>query len=160
MNETFAIMKDMIPACTGDMHKLDILQASIDYMQYLEDCVEKLQSEIRDANGDNCATSILEQTSFPRSASSKSSNSSPQDPIYHEDVDTAGPESSSPPTPSTPARRSTLPTATPTNSTFGPVLMSQTDLDQDVLHPLQMVDLDRDHTSIIRKGLSVRDLLT
>ena len=28
MNETFAIMKDMIPACTGDMHKLDILQVS------------------------------------------------------------------------------------------------------------------------------------
>lgn len=28
MNETFAVMKDMIPACTGDMHKLDILQVS------------------------------------------------------------------------------------------------------------------------------------
>ena len=141
----------------------DPLQASIDYMQYLEDCVEKLQSEIRDANGDTCAMSILEQTSLPRSASSKSSkssNSSPQDPIYHEDVETAGPESSSPPTPSTPARCSTLPTTTPTNSTVTPALMSQTDLDQDVLHPLQMVNLNREHTSIIRKGLSVRDLLT
>ena len=138
----------------------DPLQASIDYMQYLEGCVEKLQSEIRDANGDTCAMSILEQTSFPQSASSKSSNSSPQDPIYHEDVDTAGAESSSPPTPSTPARCSTLPTATPTNPTFSPTSTSETDLDQDVLRPPQMVNLSRDHTSVIRKGLSVRDLLT
>ncbi len=28
MNEEFAVLKDMIPACTGEMHKLAILQVS------------------------------------------------------------------------------------------------------------------------------------
>lgn len=37
MNEEFGILKDMIPACEGhEMHKLAILQASIDYMRYLK----------------------------------------------------------------------------------------------------------------------------
>lgn len=37
MNEEFGVLKDMIPACAGqEMHKLAILQASIDYMRYLE----------------------------------------------------------------------------------------------------------------------------
>ncbi|CAG8977733.1 hypothetical protein HYALB_00012168, partial [Hymenoscyphus albidus] len=45
MNEEFGVLKDMIPACTGEMHKLAILQASIDYVRYLEDCVTKLKAE-------------------------------------------------------------------------------------------------------------------
>ncbi|KAA8567280.1 hypothetical protein EYC84_010314 [Monilinia fructicola] len=45
MNEEFGVLKDMIPACTGEMHKLAILQASIDYVRYLEDCVSKLKAE-------------------------------------------------------------------------------------------------------------------
>ncbi|KAK7969567.1 hypothetical protein PG996_001990 [Apiospora saccharicola] len=45
MNEEFAVLKDLIPACTGEMHKLAILQASIDYVRYLEDCVTKLKSQ-------------------------------------------------------------------------------------------------------------------
>ncbi|KAM5356110.1 hypothetical protein ACJ41O_002756 [Fusarium nematophilum] len=45
MNEEFAVLKDMIPACTGDMHKLSILQASIEYIRYLEDCVTKLKEQ-------------------------------------------------------------------------------------------------------------------
>ncbi|CAD6443303.1 01fe6e24-3e6a-48cd-a84c-f64e68040adf [Sclerotinia trifoliorum] len=45
MNEEFGVLKDMIPACTGEMHKLAILQASIDYVKYLEDCVSKLKAE-------------------------------------------------------------------------------------------------------------------
>ncbi|KAF4980736.1 hypothetical protein FZEAL_3321 [Fusarium zealandicum] len=45
MNEEFAVLKDMIPACTGDMHKLSILQASIEYIRYLEDCVGKLKAQ-------------------------------------------------------------------------------------------------------------------
>ncbi|KAI9645007.1 hypothetical protein NHQ30_007044 [Ciborinia camelliae] len=45
MNEEFGVLKDMIPACTGEMHKLAILQASIDYVRYLEDCVAKLKAE-------------------------------------------------------------------------------------------------------------------
>ncbi|KAK9439186.1 extensin [Metarhizium brunneum] len=45
MNEEFAVLKGMIPACTGEMHKLAILQASIDYVRYLEDCVAKLKAQ-------------------------------------------------------------------------------------------------------------------
>ncbi|RMJ11272.1 hypothetical protein CDV36_009088 [Fusarium kuroshium] len=45
MNEEFAVLKNMIPACTGDMHKLSILQASIEYIRYLEDCVSKLKAQ-------------------------------------------------------------------------------------------------------------------
>ncbi|KAH7326630.1 hypothetical protein B0I35DRAFT_475257 [Stachybotrys elegans] len=45
MNEEFAVLKNMIPACTGEMHKLAILQASIEYVRYLEDCVAKLKAQ-------------------------------------------------------------------------------------------------------------------
>ncbi|KAF4998831.1 hypothetical protein FGRMN_2886 [Fusarium graminum] len=48
MNEEFAVLKGMIPACTGDMHKLSILQASIEYIRYLEDCVSKLKAQQED----------------------------------------------------------------------------------------------------------------
>ncbi|KAE8375215.1 hypothetical protein BDV26DRAFT_268283 [Aspergillus bertholletiae] len=45
MNEEFATLKDMIPACRGqDMHKLAILQASIDYVNYLEQCIHDLKT--------------------------------------------------------------------------------------------------------------------
>lgn len=62
MNEEFATLKDMIPACTGqEMHKLAILQvsffkgsgfesetdskkASIDYVNYLEQCIKDLKT--------------------------------------------------------------------------------------------------------------------
>ncbi|RYO77146.1 hypothetical protein DL766_007915 [Monosporascus sp. MC13-8B] len=48
MNEEFAVLKSLVPSCTGEMHKLAILQASIDYVRYLEDCISKLKSR-RDA---------------------------------------------------------------------------------------------------------------
>ncbi|KAM0564036.1 hypothetical protein ACHAPJ_000244 [Fusarium lateritium] len=51
MNEEFAVLKGMIPACTGDMHKLSILQASIEYIRYLEDCVSKLKAQQEEENG-------------------------------------------------------------------------------------------------------------
>ena len=45
MNEEFDTLKNMIPACDGqDMHKLAILQASIDYVRYLQDCVTDLRN--------------------------------------------------------------------------------------------------------------------
>ncbi|MCJ1475648.1 hypothetical protein MMC13_004311 [Lambiella insularis] len=45
MNEEFGVLKDMIPACHGqDMHKLAILQASIDYVRYLKQCVTDLKA--------------------------------------------------------------------------------------------------------------------
>ncbi|ROW11512.1 hypothetical protein VMCG_00983 [Cytospora schulzeri] len=48
MNEEFSVLKDMVPACTGEMHKLAILQASIDYVRYLQDCIEKLKAQKRE----------------------------------------------------------------------------------------------------------------
>lgn len=49
MNEEFETLKSMIPACTGQpMHKLAILQAGIDYMRYLEQCVADLQGTNRE----------------------------------------------------------------------------------------------------------------
>ncbi|KAF3043217.1 hypothetical protein E8E12_009018 [Didymella heteroderae] len=45
MNEEFGVLKDMIPACRDqEMHKLAILQASIEYMRYLEQCVADLKA--------------------------------------------------------------------------------------------------------------------
>ncbi|GAM41487.1 HLH transcription factor [Talaromyces pinophilus] len=52
MNEEFATLKDMIPACRGqEMHKLAILQASIDYMNYLEECITELKNNASSAAG-------------------------------------------------------------------------------------------------------------
>ena len=46
MNEEFGVLKDMIPACEGvEMHKLAILQAGIEYVRYLEDCIKQLKTE-------------------------------------------------------------------------------------------------------------------
>ncbi|KAF2145763.1 uncharacterized protein K452DRAFT_284141 [Aplosporella prunicola CBS 121167] len=51
MNEEFGVLKDMIPACEGqDMHKLAILQASIEYMRYLEKCISELKASRRTGN--------------------------------------------------------------------------------------------------------------
>ncbi|KAA6410819.1 MAG: hypothetical protein FRX48_05129 [Lasallia pustulata] len=48
MNEEFGVLKDMIPACKDqEMHKLAILQASIDYLRYLEQCVADLKAANR-----------------------------------------------------------------------------------------------------------------
>ncbi|KAI1932303.1 hypothetical protein LOZ66_006912 [Ophidiomyces ophidiicola] len=45
MNEEFATLKNMIPACKGqEMHKLAILQASIEYVNYLEKCLVDLKA--------------------------------------------------------------------------------------------------------------------
>ena len=44
MNEEFGTLKDMVPACKGqEMHKLAILQAGIDYLRYLERCIDELK---------------------------------------------------------------------------------------------------------------------
>ncbi|KIE02043.1 extensin, partial [Metarhizium majus ARSEF 297] len=59
MNEEFAVLKSMIPACTGEMHKLAILQASIDYVRYLEDCVAKLKAQHGDKGREQAAHNPL-----------------------------------------------------------------------------------------------------
>ncbi|KAK5074267.1 hypothetical protein LTR64_006589 [Lithohypha guttulata] len=62
MNEEFGVLKDMIPACKGvEMHKLAILQAGIEYVKYLQGCVDKLQ-------GDRKGMPILEPLPTPRLA--------------------------------------------------------------------------------------------
>ncbi|KAF7562763.1 hypothetical protein G7046_g1364 [Stylonectria norvegica] len=53
MNEEFAVLKGMIPACTGEMHKLSILQASIEYVRYLEDCVAQLKTQTEEDQARN-----------------------------------------------------------------------------------------------------------
>ncbi|KAK0633504.1 hypothetical protein B0T14DRAFT_417713 [Immersiella caudata] len=45
MNEEFGVLKSLIPACSGEMHKLAILQASIEYVRYLEDCIKTLKEQ-------------------------------------------------------------------------------------------------------------------
>ena len=65
MNEEFGVLKDMIPACQNqEMHKLAILQASIDYLRYLEQCITDLKA----ANGNfsTAAAEIHSQAPTPR----------------------------------------------------------------------------------------------
>ncbi|MCJ1354491.1 MAG: hypothetical protein MMC33_004480 [Icmadophila ericetorum] len=62
MNEEFGVLKDMIPACRDqEMHKLAILQASIDYLRYLEQCVADLKA----ANGSFPPNSSYQQQRLP-----------------------------------------------------------------------------------------------
>ncbi|PQE06324.1 hypothetical protein CJF32_00002025 [Rutstroemia sp. NJR-2017a WRK4] len=98
MNEEFGVLKDMIPACTGEMHKLAILQASIDYVRYLEDCVAKLKAE----NSRSNVPSTTEQFTLPPSAHRGSYSQSRQQPERdeeeqqeQEDVDMGGSEDGS-----------------------------------------------------------------
>ncbi|OCL04628.1 hypothetical protein AOQ84DRAFT_300518 [Glonium stellatum] len=69
MNEEFGVLKDMIPACSGqEMHKLAILQASIEYMRYLEQCVSDLKASHRSRRpSPTPASSQYEQSSNPHS---------------------------------------------------------------------------------------------
>lgn len=59
MNEEFAVLKDLVPACRGvEMHKLAILQAGIEYVRYLEGCVDGLRKgEMRDLPVENAPKS-------------------------------------------------------------------------------------------------------
>ncbi|KAL4976306.1 hypothetical protein BDW66DRAFT_52409 [Aspergillus desertorum] len=68
MNEEFSTLKNMIPACRGqEMHKLAILQASIDYVNYLEKCIQDLKArddlEKEPAPRPSLATAPLSPTS-------------------------------------------------------------------------------------------------
>lgn len=57
MNEEFGVLKDMIPACEGqEMHKLAILQASIEYMRYLQQCVNDLKAAHRSSRAPTKST--------------------------------------------------------------------------------------------------------
>lgn len=117
MNEEFGVLKDMIPACTGEMHKLAILQvgttshsqiqlltesqASIDYVRYLEDCVSKLKAE-----NNRTASSTTDKFALPPQA--------PRPHHYDEDndIEMCGSEAGISPT-YTPIARSARPSASP-----------------------------------------------
>jgi Helix-loop-helix DNA-binding domain len=56
MNDAFSILKDMVPACQGgedekgkEMHKLDVLNAGIEYLAYLETCLARMNERGWDA---------------------------------------------------------------------------------------------------------------
>ncbi|KAI1174923.1 hypothetical protein F4777DRAFT_354366 [Nemania sp. FL0916] len=67
MNEEFAVLKGLIPACTGEMHKLAILQASIEYVRYLEDCIGKLKAQHgQGSSNNNTSTSTSDFRLKPR----------------------------------------------------------------------------------------------
>jgi Helix-loop-helix DNA-binding domain len=58
MNDAFSTLKDMIPACSGgddeggkEMHKLDILNAGIEYLGYLERCLARVNERQWGATG-------------------------------------------------------------------------------------------------------------
>lgn len=112
MNEEFGVLKDMIPACTGEMHKLAILQASIDYVRYLEDCVAKLKAENTRAN----STSSNEQFILPPPGRRESQpNNTPRHYTqYQEDGDVEMGGSDAGPSPTyTPMAHSNRPSASP-----------------------------------------------
>ncbi|KAK1974727.1 helix-loop-helix DNA-binding domain-containing protein [Colletotrichum cereale] len=99
MNEEFAVLKGMIPACTGEMHKLAILQASIEYVRYLEDCVAKLKAQ-HDASEARSPTESGLQTPAGRGGSW---GSIPQFvPRYQEDPDDVEMTDSEAPSPTFP----------------------------------------------------------
>ncbi|KAK3394770.1 hypothetical protein B0H63DRAFT_444880 [Podospora didyma] len=73
MNDEFAVLKNMIPACSGEMHKLAILQASIEYVRYLEDCVAQLKAQQGPGSGSDVAaftTSFIAEEGYPEDADS------------------------------------------------------------------------------------------
>lgn len=70
MNEEFAVLKGLVPACHGvEMHKLAILQASIEYVRYLEGCVKELQ--IQAASTEAQTPSLLQPQPQPQPQQSR-----------------------------------------------------------------------------------------
>ncbi len=60
MNDAFSTLKEMIPACRGgderdgsgkEMHKLDVLNAGIEYLAYLERCLERMNKRQWEGKG-------------------------------------------------------------------------------------------------------------
>ncbi|KKA27267.1 hypothetical protein TD95_004102 [Thielaviopsis punctulata] len=95
MNEEFSVLKNMIPACSGEMHKLAILQASIEYIRYLEDCIDKLKTEFE-------VTKSTQETQLSAGLEIDAFNLPPEDPISHAhsptDVDMGDSDASPSPT--------------------------------------------------------------
>ncbi|KAF4490389.1 Sterol regulatory element-binding 2 [Fusarium agapanthi] len=212
MNEEFSVLKGMIPACTGDMHKLSILQASIEYIRYLEDCVSKLKAQQEDDNGQ---TESGRQTPTGRDRLPSIREFHPtfqEDPVGDEDVEMEDSDATSPAMTAMSDRNPRHPSVSPalppqdsrnraqsyssvstdhrrysysvsagTSPAFGPqiygaphyarsdasapgsaltspALNPQSELDQEAMAALLMLNNDRRDSK--GRGLSVRDLLS
>ncbi|KAI0443010.1 hypothetical protein F4803DRAFT_341002 [Xylaria telfairii] len=120
MNEEFAVLKGLIPACTGEMHKLAILQASIEYVRYLEDCISKLKAQQNSddshphSHSSTPATSDFRPTATQRESSSEW-NSKPNSEA-DDDIDVEMTDSETPSPTFTPA-----PVASAPHSSASPV---------------------------------------
>ncbi|TVY27487.1 Sterol regulatory element-binding protein [Lachnellula hyalina] len=132
MNDEFGVLKDMIPACTGEMHKLAILQASIDYVRYLEDCVTKLQAENNRANPPSTSSSDKnEQFVPPRPARREDDLGTPRQYTQYEadgDIEMLGSEAGTSPT-YTPTPRP-ISISTSTSISTSPALLPQNPLNR------------------------------
>ncbi|KAI9827504.1 MAG: hypothetical protein M1832_004854 [Thelocarpon impressellum] len=72
MNEEFGVLKQMIPACKDqEMHKLAILQASIEYTRYLEQCILDLKN--------NSNPNVTPAATYPSFAPSSAANEPDED---------------------------------------------------------------------------------
>ncbi|KAL0936524.1 helix-loop-helix dna-binding domain-containing protein [Colletotrichum truncatum] len=119
MNEEFAVLKGMIPACTGEMHKLAILQASIEYVRYLEDCVAKLKAQ-RDVSEGVSPTDSGLQTPSGRDPWGSIPQFVPKYQQEPDDVEMTGSEAPSPTFPAQQHSRSQQPSVSPS-----PALLAQ-----------------------------------
>ncbi|CAD6566181.1 MAG: hypothetical protein ASARMPRED_008577 [Alectoria sarmentosa] len=92
MNEEFGTLKAMIPACTDqEMHKLAILQASIDYLRYLEKCI----TDLKDANN-SLSIPLVQAQALPSrfdAHTSKQNDEEEDEDDDDEDVTMADPDS-------------------------------------------------------------------
>ncbi|EED24328.1 HLH transcription factor, putative [Talaromyces stipitatus ATCC 10500] len=97
MNEEFATLKDMIPACRGqEMHKLAILQASIDYMNYLEECITELKNNASTAAGRTNSVSKKPRLNNPPLAPPSPTSPETLVPLTNEDSSSSGSSSPEP----------------------------------------------------------------
>lgn len=185
MNEEFAVLKGLIPACTGEMHKLAILQASIEYVRYLEDCITKLKAQ----HGQDSLAATT-QTEFR--PAQRDDDEADVDEDGPEDIEMTDSETPSPtftpvvgPTPSTRSTHSSLspvpqrhhssassaeyqlynPSAalsagtSPHSALTSPALRPQLEIDHEVSAALLMLGSGRANPGPAR-GMSVRDLLS
>ncbi|KAK9447598.1 uncharacterized protein V1518DRAFT_421415 [Limtongia smithiae] len=79
MNDEFDALKSMVPACRvasqangeTNLHKLGILQATVEYLRYLEECIEQLQARVSSLeSGED--VSLVPVVPLPREVSSSS----------------------------------------------------------------------------------------
>lgn len=184
MNEEFGTLKDMIPACRGqEMHKLAILQvctvhrvvwvncwlsdiltaaqASIDYVNYLEQCIQDLKTPDKSATppsptspefaGESNADSMQHNNfyhhsapsvySFPASASASPELAPPTGQFY-DTSPSFSPRTNVPSAPALPDAPSVLP-----SPALGPTQTSNMDIDHEASAALLMLTRDRRGTA-------------